>query len=185
MLNQGVHPTTVTFNVLLDELCKTRKMGEANKLYKVMILRGVQPNTYTCNIFMDGYCLLERIHDVKKLFVSMASRGCTPSVVSYNILINRYCKRKKIDNAMNLNREMISKGIRPADVTYNTLLIGLFITMSPEIAARSRRTSLVRATIRRCLRAPLVREGRRSRRRPEQFGDNSGIGRRLRRWATG
>ncbi|KAK3184947.1 hypothetical protein Dsin_032233 [Dipteronia sinensis] len=32
MLNQGVHPTTVTFDVLLDELCKSGKMDEANKL---------------------------------------------------------------------------------------------------------------------------------------------------------
>lgn len=88
MMDQGVQPDVVCFNMLIDGLCKNWRMDEANRLAELMIQRGVNPDTSTCNALMDGFCLADRFDRARELLVSMGSKGCKQDAFSHSILIN-------------------------------------------------------------------------------------------------
>ncbi|MBA0881718.1 hypothetical protein Goshw_026600 [Gossypium schwendimanii] len=52
-MNEGVHPDVVTFNSLINALCKEKRTSEAFTVLELMIQRNVKPNvvTYNCSIY--------------------------------------------------------------------------------------------------------------------------------------
>lgn len=55
--SQGVFPNVVTFNVLVDILCKEGMVAETKRVIDMMIQRGIEPDTITNNSLMHGYCM--------------------------------------------------------------------------------------------------------------------------------
>ncbi|XP_026378089.1 pentatricopeptide repeat-containing protein At1g12775, mitochondrial-like [Papaver somniferum] len=126
MVDRGISPDTVTFNVLIDSHCKDGKTEDAWGLFKLMEKINIKPNLITYNSMMDGLCLVGRLPDAVKLFDSMVDKGLEPDDFSWNILIDGYCKNRKLDGAMQLFKKMKQNGLKPTTVTYNILLRGLY-----------------------------------------------------------
>lgn len=49
MINQDVQPNVVTFSVMIDELCQSRKVDEASEMLELMVQRNVHPDIVTYN----------------------------------------------------------------------------------------------------------------------------------------
>ncbi|XP_031273224.1 pentatricopeptide repeat-containing protein At1g63400-like [Pistacia vera] len=64
----GLQPNVVTFNSMIDGLCKEGKMEEANG--------GLQPNVVMFTIMISGLCELGKMEEVNGLFELMNQRGC-------------------------------------------------------------------------------------------------------------
>ncbi|GMP77350.1 hypothetical protein CsSME_00033650 [Camellia sinensis var. sinensis] len=113
MIDNNVFPNVLTFNTLIDALCKERMAKAAEAILEVMVQRGVGPNPMqsrlTYGILMDGYFLRGQMDKGIEVFHSMVDKGIEPDTLSYNILINRYCKNIKIEEAMDLFQEMPRK----------------------------------------------------------------------------
>ncbi|XP_038896391.1 LOW QUALITY PROTEIN: pentatricopeptide repeat-containing protein At3g22470, mitochondrial-like [Benincasa hispida] len=127
MVDQGVQPNVVTFNVLIDMFCKAGKVIKAKELLELMTHRGTLPDLFTYNSLIEGFCLVGDLNGANELFVSMPSKGCEPDVISYTVLINGYCKSLKVEEAMKLYNGMLQVGKRPDVKTYGALLTGLFL----------------------------------------------------------
>ncbi|KAL5751880.1 hypothetical protein ACOSQ2_022387 [Xanthoceras sorbifolium] len=80
-----VQPNVVTFNVIIDELCKNENIDTTNELLELMIKRYMSPNTITYNMLIDSFCLVGRIDDAMELFVSVINKSCRHDVFSYSI----------------------------------------------------------------------------------------------------
>ncbi|KAG5598932.1 hypothetical protein H5410_030302 [Solanum commersonii] len=126
MVSLNIYPNVQIFNILIDGLCKERKVEDAKEVMKHMVEKGVEPNIITYNAIIDGYCLRGQLDRVRRIFDSLIDKGIEPSIISYNILINGYCKKKELAKALQLFCEISHKGSKPSTVTYNTNLQGLF-----------------------------------------------------------
>ncbi|KAL8155977.1 hypothetical protein AgCh_001146 [Apium graveolens] len=143
----GCKPDTITYNTIIDSLCKDRHVDhaldvhtysilvdayckngmtdDANHVVNTMIQNGVFPNVVTYNTLMDGYCLTGRMDRALEVLNTMRT-GIAPTDYSFNILINGYCKRQKVDKAIDLLRQMPAEGLKPDVETYNSIIHGLF-----------------------------------------------------------
>ena len=54
MPKQGLNPDVVTYNTLMNELCKMGNVKEAIKLFQQMKGSNVVPNVITYSTLMDG-----------------------------------------------------------------------------------------------------------------------------------
>ncbi|KAK4339145.1 hypothetical protein RND71_040607 [Anisodus tanguticus] len=126
MVNLHMYPDVLTFNIVIDGLCKEGKVEDAEEVMKHMAGKGVEPDIITYNTIMDGYCLCGQRDRARRVFDSMIDKNIESDIISYNILINGYCKEKKVDESMQLFCEISHKGSKPNTATYNTILQGLF-----------------------------------------------------------
>ncbi|KAJ9188284.1 hypothetical protein P3X46_003655 [Hevea brasiliensis] len=90
-----IEPDVITVGILIDHLCKFRRIDEALEVFQRMNGFGRQE---------EGLGLLERIKFQKK---------CAPNTVIYNCLIDDFCKADEI------------KGVVPNEITINTLVNGM------------------------------------------------------------
>ncbi|KAK1434392.1 hypothetical protein QVD17_00132 [Tagetes erecta] len=129
MAEKGVQPSIVSYNIMMDGLCKNEgKVSEAKELLKKMKERGYALNTVTYNIVIDGLC---KIGQVDKAVATMHElwtqvnadvnydNSCTPDLITYSTIINALCKDGKLDAAKKKFMEMIGRNIYPDSVIYD------------------------------------------------------------------
>ena len=86
--NRNIYPDVVTYNSLINGLCKADKLQEALQLLDVMGKMGHQPNEITYNTLLNGFCRVGNLEKVRALLQELPEKGCRPKVVSYSTLIN-------------------------------------------------------------------------------------------------
>ncbi|MCI28630.1 pentatricopeptide repeat-containing protein, partial [Trifolium medium] len=83
----GCVPSVVTFNVLINGLCKAHKLEEAIHLFSIMEMR-------------QGPDLQEKVEQMYKAgqflnayeFLTLTNSRVNPDIITYNILINACCE---------------------------------------------------------------------------------------------
>lgn len=138
MENLGCSPSIMTFNALIDGLCKAGELEEARHLFYKMEI-GKNPSlflrlsqgadrvmdTASLQTMVERLCESGLILKAYKLLMQLADSGVVPDITTYNVLINGFCKAKNINGAFKLFRELQLKGHSPDSVTYGTLIDGL------------------------------------------------------------
>jgi pentatricopeptide repeat protein len=122
----GYVPSVVTFNVLINGLCKANKLEEAIHLFSIMEIRqgpGLQEKVEQIGQFLNAY----EVH-------TLTNSRVNPDIITYNTLINAYCKAFNIEDAFKLFKELQKNGLSPDCVTYGTLIKGLY-TVDREVDA--------------------------------------------------
>ncbi|KAI5647191.1 hypothetical protein M9H77_33196 [Catharanthus roseus] len=132
MKEKKIQPDVVTFGILINNLCKMRRVDQALEVFKSM--RGekesggisVEPDSVIYNTLIDGLCKVGRQEEGLELMEKMRSQdGCRPDTATYNCLMDGFCKAGEIDRAFELFNQMNSDGVEPNVITLNTLLNGM------------------------------------------------------------
>ncbi|KAL4590093.1 hypothetical protein LXL04_003012 [Taraxacum kok-saghyz] len=123
MEEEGIQPTKITYNVILNVY---GKMGmpwdKIESIFNDMKNSGVSPDSYTYNTLISC-CKRGSLHkEAEKIFKEMKSAGFNPDYVTYNTLLDVYAKSRKPNEAMNVLQEMEFHGFSPSIVTYNSLI---------------------------------------------------------------
>ncbi|XP_078153129.1 pentatricopeptide repeat-containing protein At5g03800-like [Carex rostrata] len=121
----GCTPNVISYNTIIDGLCKEGTISKAFSVFEKMLSVGIVPNVVTYSSLIDGLCKEGAISKAFSLFERMLSEGIVPNVVTYNSLINGLCKEGETQKAETLLSYMISRGLEPNVVTYTTLVDGL------------------------------------------------------------
>jgi len=87
MLKNGMFPSTITYNALINELCAGGRFGVALKIFYRMDGHSIL-NVQAYNEIIKGFCLMGNVKKVMVLFNKMLKVGPFPTVVMYNKLIN-------------------------------------------------------------------------------------------------
>ncbi|PNY07508.1 pentatricopeptide repeat-containing protein at1g79540-like protein [Trifolium pratense] len=130
----GCVPSVVTFNALIDGLCKADKLKEAYRLCSDMwrqywlSSRGPDLQEKVEQMFAAGQFL--NAYD----YVTLTNSRVKPDIITYNILINACCRADEIEFAFHLFKELRTNGLSPDSVTYGTLIKECFIVDSEEKA---------------------------------------------------
>ncbi|CAN1237750.1 Pentatricopeptide repeat-containing protein At2g16880 [Linum grandiflorum] len=123
----GCSPDNITYNTILDGMCKKGKLSEARNLLLDMKSRDLFPNRTTFNILISGYCKLGWLKEAAQVIELMAVNKVSADIWSYNMLIDGLCKVGRISEAFKLRDEMEKLKLFPDVVTYNTLIDGCFM----------------------------------------------------------
>ena len=67
MSTQGQRPNVITYNLLLDYLCKNRNTTEVRKIFDSIIEKGIQPNVTTYSSLLNGYASKGDLADMRDL----------------------------------------------------------------------------------------------------------------------
>uniref|UniRef100_A0A0E0IXT3 Pentacotripeptide-repeat region of PRORP domain-containing protein n=1 Tax=Oryza nivara TaxID=4536 RepID=A0A0E0IXT3_ORYNI len=142
MESTGCPQSTITYDTIIDGLCKTMRIEEAKEVFDQMDLQGISRNAITFNTPIDGLCKAKRIDDAFELINQMISEGLQPNNITYNSILTHYCKdeayskslqsaiqslfrRNDIRDALSLFREITEVGEPPDAFTYKIVFRGL------------------------------------------------------------
>ncbi|KAG2725374.1 hypothetical protein I3760_01G062500 [Carya illinoinensis] len=134
MKAMDIQPNVVTFGILINHMCKSRRVDEALEVFEKMKgkMKGgndgfsVEPNVITYNTLMDGLCKVGRQEEGLTLLHQMRSENkCMPDTVTYNCLIDGFCKAGKIERAQELFDQMNKERVFPNVITLTTLVGGM------------------------------------------------------------
>uniref|UniRef100_A0A6N2MAQ8 Amine oxidase domain-containing protein n=1 Tax=Salix viminalis TaxID=40686 RepID=A0A6N2MAQ8_SALVM len=125
MEQNGGKPNVVTYNTIIDNLCKDRLVNEAMEFLSEMLDRGIQPNVVTYNSIVHGFCNLGQLNEATRLFKEMVGKDDMPDTVTFSILVDGLCKEGMVSEAQCVFDIMPEKGVEPDVITYNALTNGL------------------------------------------------------------
>ena len=84
-------PDIITYNTILDAICKEGHINRASKLLQQMIDDGISPDVITYNSIINGLCKEKRVREAAQLLDKMPELGCKPDIFSYSTLIKGCC----------------------------------------------------------------------------------------------
>ncbi|KAL6982067.1 RNA helicase [Sarracenia purpurea var. burkii] len=132
MKEKDIQPDVITFGILINHLCKFRRVDEALEVFEKMSGGSgnggfsVTPDTILYNTLIDGLCKVGRQEKGLGLMEQMRlHQGCAPNTVTYNCLIDGFCKAGEMERANELFDQMNKVGIAPNVVTLNILVDGM------------------------------------------------------------
>lgn len=122
--SMGLEKNTEAMNLLLDTLCKEKKVDAAREMY-FKLKAHIPPDAYTFNIFVNGWCNARKIDEAMWTIQEMKRHGFHPSVITYSTILQAHCNQFDFSKAYDLLDEMTADGCPPNVVTYTTIMHSL------------------------------------------------------------
>ena len=129
MLDHGIEPNIVTYNILLNGICRhaslhpayrfDRTVHSAEDVLKEMRDRGIDPDVTSYSIILHVYSRAHKPELCVCMFRSMKDRGICPTVATYTSVIKCLASCGRLEDAATLLDEMVAEGVCPSPATYN------------------------------------------------------------------
>ncbi|KAL6990400.1 Pentatricopeptide repeat-containing protein, mitochondrial [Sarracenia purpurea var. burkii] len=123
MHHHGCPQTLISFNTILDVLCKSKRVEKAYSLLKVFKGR-FRADTVSYNIIANGFCLIKRTPKALEVLKEMVERGLNPTLTTYNILLKGFLRAGQIKEAWEFFLQMKKRECEIDVVTYTTVVHG-------------------------------------------------------------
>jgi pentatricopeptide repeat protein len=128
VIKTGWTPNVISYNTLLNGLCKQKRSQEALDLLHRMAGDGgngkCPPDVVSYNTIIDGFLKVGEVGKAYSVFREMLGHGIPPNVVTYTSVIDGLCKVQEMHKAEEVFQHMFDKGVRPNSFTYCSLLHG-------------------------------------------------------------
>ncbi|XP_024516151.1 pentatricopeptide repeat-containing protein At1g09900-like [Selaginella moellendorffii] len=136
MESAGFALTAVTFNPVVEFLCKSGRPDEACKVMETMLLRNIEPNILTLNLILHAFCKAARPEEALGMTDIMVEMGFCPTIVTFNALLELFCNTDQMDSAAELLETMARSKCKPNFVTYS-IMVQKFAEMGRMVEARA------------------------------------------------
>uniref|UniRef100_A0A0D9VYP9 Pentacotripeptide-repeat region of PRORP domain-containing protein n=1 Tax=Leersia perrieri TaxID=77586 RepID=A0A0D9VYP9_9ORYZ len=119
MGEKGLEPDVVTYNCLINGLCKTYRVERAHEVFDEMLRKGCTPNRVTYNSFVRYYSVVNEVDKAVKWMREMVVKGHGgPTSSTYTPIIHSLCESRRISEARQFIIEMAGRGHLPREHTY-------------------------------------------------------------------
>ncbi|KAM2234780.1 hypothetical protein PS2_012874 [Malus domestica] len=123
MMENGMSPTLVTYNVMLDVYGKMgRSWDKILGLLDEMRRKGLEFDEFTCSTVISACGREGLLNEANEFFVGLKSQGYVPGNVTYNALLQVFDKAGVFTEALSILKEMEDNNCPPDAVTYNELV---------------------------------------------------------------
>ncbi|XP_024187438.1 LOW QUALITY PROTEIN: pentatricopeptide repeat-containing protein At2g13420, mitochondrial-like [Rosa chinensis] len=129
MIERGIEPNVVTYNVFLDGICRKaslhpqdrfeRTIRNALKVFDEMSSRGIEPDVTSFSILLHVYSRAHKPQLSLDKLKEMRERGICPTVATYTSVVKCLCSCGRLEEAEDLLGEMVRDGVSPSAATYN------------------------------------------------------------------
>ncbi|GLJ15878.1 hypothetical protein SUGI_0262180 [Cryptomeria japonica] len=121
MCDDGFVPDVVTYNCLIDGLCKKYRIDRALELFHHMSQNGCAPNKVTYNSFIRYYSTVNEMDKAEDMMKEMKRNNITPTCSSYTPILHALCEMNRLDEARKLLIEMVEEKSIPRSYTYELI----------------------------------------------------------------
>jgi pentatricopeptide repeat protein len=129
MIESGIEPNVVTYNVLLNGICRTaslhpeerfeRNVRNAEKVFDEMRQRGIEPDVTSFSILLHMYSRAHKAELTLDKMKLMKAKGISPTIETYTSVVKCLCSCGRLEEAEELLETMVESGISPSSATYN------------------------------------------------------------------
>ncbi|KAL1546850.1 pentatricopeptide repeat-containing protein, mitochondrial-like protein [Salvia divinorum] len=129
MLDRGIEPNVVTYNVLLNGICRRaslhpegrfeRVIREAESVLGEMRGKGLEPDVTSYSILLHVYSRAHKPQLCLDKLAVMKEKGVCPSVATYTSVVKCLSSCGRMEEAEELLDEMLQHGVTPTAETYN------------------------------------------------------------------
>ncbi|KAJ4715240.1 Pentatricopeptide repeat [Melia azedarach] len=129
MIERGVEPNVVTYNVLLNGVCRRaslhpeerfeRTIRNAEKVFDEMRRRGIEPDVTSFSTVLHVYSRAHKPQLSLDKLNLMKDKGICPSMATYTSVVKCLCSCGRLEDAEDLLYEMVRNGVSPSAETYN------------------------------------------------------------------
>ncbi|KAK1552628.1 hypothetical protein Q3G72_020546 [Acer saccharum] len=96
MQDKGILPNVITYNALMNGLCKERRIDEAYKFFAEMKEKGILPNKYTYTILISENCNRGNWQEALRLYKELLDREIQPDYCTHSALFKKLDKDYKV-----------------------------------------------------------------------------------------
>lgn len=132
MLERAIEPNVVTYNVVLNGICRHAVLHpewkfetvirEAHKVFDEMRKRKLEPDVTSYSILLHVYTRAHKPQLCLEKLRMMKETGICPSVATYTSVVKCLCSCGRIEDAEELLCEMTRQEVFPTADTYNCFL---------------------------------------------------------------
>lgn len=98
MTHRGLAPDIVSYNSLINGLCKMGRIQEAVNLFEKLQVEGIQPDAITYNTLICWHCRDGMFDDACLLLHQGVKNDIVPNDVTWYILVSNFFKRIAREN---------------------------------------------------------------------------------------
>lgn len=112
----------VSWNSVITTYCNKGDVGEAQKLFELMLKEGFEPDLRTWNIMIASYNQLGSCDIALEMMKEMKCFGITPDVFTWTSMISGLAQNNRTIEALELFRQMLLEGAEPNGVTLTSAI---------------------------------------------------------------
>ncbi|KAK9107962.1 hypothetical protein Syun_023973 [Stephania yunnanensis] len=135
MHKHGCDRNLCAFNMLLDVLCKSKRVEMAFDLFRAFRGR-FRADVVSYNIIANGWCLIKRTNRALEVLREMVERGLEPTISTYNLMLKGYFRAGQVKQGWEFFLKMKKRGCEIDVVTYTTVVHGFGVVGEVEKARR-------------------------------------------------
>lgn len=125
MRSHGISPTSISYNILLNSLVKTRRVKESNKILISMKKSGCSPDWVSYYLVSRVLYLTGRFGKGNQIVDEMIESGLIPSCKFYYDLIGILCGVERLSYALKLFEKMKESSLGGYGPIYDLLIMKL------------------------------------------------------------
>jgi leucine-rich PPR motif-containing protein len=89
-------PDIVTYNTVIDGLCKIGRLDDAMSQFSQMIGDGLSADIVTFTTLIHGFSMFGKWDKAEELFYEMMDRGIPPDVTVFSAMIDKLFKEGNV-----------------------------------------------------------------------------------------
>ncbi|MCH99054.1 pentatricopeptide repeat-containing protein, partial [Trifolium medium] len=125
MAEKGCDPNIITYNIIIESLCKSKKVNEAVDLLEEMKSKGLTPDVVSFGTLITGFCKIGNLDGAYRLFSGMEKQyDVCHTTATYNIIVGAFSEQLNMKMAISLFSEMKKNGCDPDNYTYRVIIDG-------------------------------------------------------------
>ncbi|KAG7542187.1 Pentatricopeptide repeat [Arabidopsis thaliana x Arabidopsis arenosa] len=125
MQNQGLSPSSITMNRVLEIAIESGLIEYAENVFDEMSVRGVCPDSSSFKVMVIGCFRDGKIQEADRWLSGMIQRGFIPDNATCTLILSALCENGLVNRAIWYFRKMIDLGFKPNLINFTSLIDGL------------------------------------------------------------
>ncbi|KAL0307720.1 UNVERIFIED_CONTAM: hypothetical protein Scaly_2973400 [Sesamum calycinum] len=109
MVNSGLKPNIVTYQIMLNNYCRDQKVDCALMLLDDMLQHNIAPNVHCYTVLLSALCKEQRLEEVYSLYHKMLDSGVVPDHVLFFTLVKNHAEGDELYFALTVLQAIAKK----------------------------------------------------------------------------